>query len=121
MGSDYEEKAADHDAACCSSEAGQTQLARRSDISAVPGPDELDGETAIVDVAAAKESQHVWVGYDAESRKAWRQVEGEPRQYCTEWLLEDAVKPTDVARVRQLKMKDEKHWSISKPTQAPRS
>ena len=35
-----------------------------------------------------------------ESRKAWRQVDGEPRQHSTDWLLEDADKPTDVARVR---------------------
>ena len=38
MGSAYEEKAADDDAALCSSEADQTQLVRRSDISAVLGP-----------------------------------------------------------------------------------
>ena len=36
MGSDHEEKAADHDAARCSSEAGQKQLVRRSDVSAGP-------------------------------------------------------------------------------------
>merc|ERR1712136_251066 len=83
----------------------QARLARRSWFVALTSAqdltlDELDGETAIVDVAAAKASQHVWVGYDAWSRKAWRQVDGEPRQHSTDWLLEDADKPTDVARVR---------------------
>ena len=48
----------------------QARLARRSWFVALTSAqdltlDELDGETAIVDVAAAKASQHVWVGYDA--------------------------------------------------------
>ena len=69
----------------------QAKLARRSWCVALASaqdltPDELDGETAIVGVAAAKELQHVWVGYDAESRKAWRQVDGEPRKYSTDCL-----------------------------------